>query len=155
VLFGRFNVDSQTLAPEVYLGVYTVRLSPEQKQAIRDGMEDGEPQHLIASRLGLPRKRVYGWIWHDRARRQVPLPAGYKPDEKYREAQGMWNEGKSVQEIADHYGFAYKRMYGIIERYREAFGWFANRHHREKKLDAVRRNPKRSRKSLWWSKTKG
>ncbi len=119
------NIDLDNLTAHRHLGVYNKRLTPEQNAEI-ESMLGERPHTEIARIMGIPVKRISDYMYHQREQRQKELPQS-RPKEKYEFAQDLWNDGKTIQEIADAYEYSFKRMCGVIDHYRKKFGWFARR----------------------------
>jgi hypothetical protein len=121
------EIDTDNLTAHCYLGIYDKRLNDEQRQQILDMLEAGHPQIEIGRIMGLPTYRIRALVYQQRQQRKMEMSEGYKPDDKFLLAVEMWNQGLPVSEIAKAYNYNTRRMNGVIERYRKAFGWFPKR----------------------------
>lgn len=126
------NPDDLTAAKALTGRHQNIKTS-EHAATIKEMVDAGHSPTEIASHLGVPDRVVYGYITKGRNEGQIPLRE-YRPDERYRKAHEMWEQGHSIRKIADQYsetGTSTPRerawVAGIIERYRKDFGWFPPR----------------------------
>ncbi len=123
---GRVQAHAENLTAEYNLNVLNKWMSVELKERIKRLLEEGMKPGEIARQMGIPVKRVGSRAYKLREQRKLELPQ-YRPDPKFDQAQEMWAEGVPVNEIAEVYGYNRRRMNGVIERYRKAFGLFPRR----------------------------
>lgn len=130
-LYGRFEPNTDDLTAETAVGVYAKSLDQDQKDEIKRRLESGERQIDIANSMGLPIKRITTRVYQLRQQRQMELPHS-QPKEEYLFAKQLWEEGKTIEEMAKACEMSFKRMCGVIDWYRKRFGWFPKRYKRKK-----------------------
>jgi hypothetical protein len=126
-LYGWFQPDVNDLTAETAIGVYAAPMTQDQKDEIKLRSKEGESGVEIASRMGLPVRKIYSRKYHLRSQRQMELPQS-QPKEKFELANKMWLDGKTMKQIAEVYGYTLKRLEGVIVWYRKRFGWFPKRY---------------------------
>lgn len=126
---GRVTLNNDNWTAYHALRIYEARLSDETREEITRRVDEGEQQTDIARSMGLPIRRVSDLMYHQRQARQRELPQSI-PDPKFDVARHMWEDGKTMKEIATAYRYSFMRMKGVIQHYRKRFGWFPNRWYR-------------------------
>jgi len=99
------------------------KLTEDQKKSIKSMLNAGHQQAEVDAKLGLPPETTRKYVFNERRQRRMPL-ADFRPDVKWAHAHDMWNNGKTMLEIALHYKVPFTTIKGIVERYRKNFGWF-------------------------------